>query len=166
MYKLANGKLTPDAPRISAGKDAMSLIQQLPRYAGISETNTSFNSEMLKLKTALKNYGTNPGQYTVEPVPYGMFTGNSAQLQRIYLDEVLEAAKDHIDPKEYDLISEYINNRRNQTQSANLNNLISVLGGSMAGAPTKKQIPEFLKFANEYGNDYFSKTILTPFKKV
>lgn len=98
------GERPPDSIKgsIKAARQAKAMYDEIPRGFSVAETNTSFDSENLKLRGALSNYGTNPGQFTVEPIP-GKEWGNVAHHERLYLRDYLKY-KDSLPQEEQQLL--------------------------------------------------------------
>lgn len=77
-----------DKGRYKAGRQALQMFDDVPRGHAVAETHTSLDSELLKLNGALRRYGFEPGQLSVELAsthPYG----NSLQFERMYMRDML-----------------------------------------------------------------------------
>jgi len=64
------------------------MFEDVPRGYAVAETNTSTDSELLKLNGALRRYGFGPGQFSVELVSANPH-GNNYQFERMYLRDML-----------------------------------------------------------------------------
>ena len=94
----------------AAAADITELYENLPRGYSIDETNTSVDSERIKLNRVTKNYGTGAGQTTVELVPpdYLNQRGNNAQHDRVYLRDLLKY-EDQLPDNEKELLHKLLN---------------------------------------------------------
>lgn len=149
MYKKLvrdkDGNLVKEIRKESPGKRQAGLatlkyIKEMPRHTAITVTNTSLDSELLKLNGAVRNYGTGPGQTTVEIMPSGYSLGNDHHLERIYLEDILNDG--NIDPSEVSTLRDYMDKRRN---------------GARANIPDISSLPTFSKAAEDYYYKYTKK---------
>ena len=70
-------------------------FNELKRGSRITETNTSADSERLKLRSVIRNYGTEPGKLTAylqrDPDGFPMMAfGNGASARRLYLENLFD----------------------------------------------------------------------------
>lgn len=96
--------------------DVSTLMKSIPRGYSLAETNTSFDSEMLKLLYSLKsrNYGRGKGQFSLEfNTKYGdvinIDSGNTLHKERIYVTNILDKYKHSLNEKDISILEEIIN---------------------------------------------------------
>ena len=102
----------------AVGKDVSDLIKSIPRGYALGETNTSFDSEMLKLLYSLRsnNYGRGKGQISVEfnkkPNGIRIDKGNSSHKERIFVKDLYDKYKDKLSKTDIEVLEEIINRGR------------------------------------------------------
>ena len=95
---------------IQAGKQAMQMYDDIPRGYAVAETNTSVDSEKLKLRGATSRYGFEPNQFSVEIANNSAYVrGNNLQHERLYLRDILKY-KDQLPESEQILLDKLLNN--------------------------------------------------------
>ena len=77
-----------DKGRYQAGRKALQMFDDVPRGYAVAETNTSLDSELLKLNGASRRYGFGPGQFSVE-LASTYPSGNNYQFERMYMRDML-----------------------------------------------------------------------------
>ena len=96
-------------------RDVSDLIASIPRGYALGETNTSFDSEMLKLLHTLKNknYGRGKGQISIEfnKDNHGIVidSGNSSHKERIFVKDLYDKYKDKLSETDKEVLEEIIN---------------------------------------------------------
>jgi hypothetical protein len=97
------------AGNLQAGRMAMQMYDDIPRGYAVAETNTSVDSEKLKLRGATSRYGFGPNQFSVEIVdaPFRE-KGNNAQHERLYLRDILKY-RDQLPESEQVILDKLLN---------------------------------------------------------
>ena len=99
-------------------RDVSDLIASIPRGYALGETNTSFDSEMLKLLHTLKNknYRRGKGQISIEfnKNNHGIVidAGNSAHKERIFVKDLYDKYKYKLSETDKEVLEEIINRGR------------------------------------------------------
>ena len=102
----------------AVSKDVSDVINSIPRGYALGETNTSFDSEMLKLLYSLRsnNYGRGKGQISVEfnkkPNGIKIDNGNISHKERVFVKDLYDKYKDKLSATDIEVLEEILNRGR------------------------------------------------------